>query len=128
MIIRKKDILVLGKAPTQGLDDTIITGEAEHSIDFSKSERIFSLSLHYNGSYSFLFVNTTKMYHFKAKDSEIKPYILCVENISEDFAANTMKNTGLNGYVYNFSTDYSFIDNSNIINIHKYLMKKQDIK
>ena len=41
---------------------------------------------------SFLLVNTTKMYHFKAKDSEIKPYILCVENISEDFAANTMKN------------------------------------
>ena len=36
------------------------------------------LSLHYNGSNSFLFVNATKIYQFKAKDSEIKPYPLCL--------------------------------------------------
>ena len=29
---------------------------------------------------------------------------------------------------YKFSVDYNIIDNSNIINIHKYLMKKHDIK
>ena len=38
------------------------------------------------------------------------------------------KKTGLNGYVYEFSVDYNIIDISNIINIHKYLMKKHDIK
>ena len=38
------------------------------------------------------------------------------------------KKTELNGYVYDFSVDYNFIDTSNIINIHKYLMKKHDIK
>ena len=36
--------------------------------------------------------------------------------------------TGLVGYVYNFSVDCNIIDNCNIINSHKYLMKKSDIK
>ena len=40
------------------------------------------LSIHYNGSNSFLFVNAVKMYQFKAKDSEMKPYPLCRGNIS----------------------------------------------
>ena len=39
-----------------------------------------------------------------------------------------MKKTGLNGYVYEFSVGYNIIDTSNIINIHKYLMKKHDMK
>ena len=36
---KKKDILVSGKGPTQGLDDTTITVEAEYSINFSRSNR-----------------------------------------------------------------------------------------
>ena len=39
-----------------------------------------------------------------------------------------MKKTGLNRYVYNFSINYNLIHNSNIIDIHRYLMKKYDIK
>ena len=39
-----------------------------------------------------------------------------------------MKKTGLNGCVYDFSVDYGAFDTSNIIDIHKYLMKKHDIK
>ena len=42
------------------------------------------LSLHYNGNNSLLFVNAVKMYQFKAKDSEIKPYPLYLGNISKD--------------------------------------------
>ena len=38
------------------------------------------------------------------------------------------KETGLNGYVYKFSFDYNIIDTSNVIDIHKYLMKKHDTK
>ena len=48
--------------------------------------------------------------------------------MSGDFAANNMKKTELHGYVYNFSVDYTAFDTSNIIDIHKYLMKKHDIK
>ena len=39
----------------------------------------------------FLFVNTTKIYQFKPKDSEIKKYPLCLGNISGHFKANNMK-------------------------------------
>ena len=44
---KKKDIVVLGEGPTQGLDDTAITAEGEHSINFSRSQRKFCLSLHW---------------------------------------------------------------------------------
>ena len=39
-----------------------------------------------------------------------------------------MKKIGLNGYGYEFSVDYNIIDISSIIGIHKYLIKKYDIK
>ena len=113
-----KDILIYGKGPTQRLDDTTLTAEAKYSINFTQSNRRFCSSLHYNGSNSVLFVNATKICQFKAKDSEIK----------NDFTAINMKKTRLNGYVYEFSLGYNTIDTSNIINIHKYLMKKHDIK
>ena len=67
-----KDILILGKDPTQGLDSTTLTAEAQYSINFSGSTRKFCLYLHFIGSSSFLFVNATKLYQFKARDSEIK--------------------------------------------------------
>ena len=39
-----------------------------------------------------------------------------------------MKETELNGYVYDFSVDYFDISINNIIDIHKHLMKKNNIK
>ena len=69
-----------------------------------------------------------KYISFNAKYSEIKKYPLCLGNISKDFSVDNMKKTGLNGYVYDFSVDYNNIDTSNIIDIHKYLMKQHDIK
>ena len=117
---KNKDILIVGKEQTKRLDNNSLTAEAEYSINFS--------SLHYNGSDSFLFVNATKMHQFKAKGFEIKRYPLCSENISKDCSADNIKKSALNGYVYDFSVDYDIIDTSNIIDIHKYLMKKHDIK
>ena len=38
-----------------------------------------------------------------------------------------MKKTGLNGYVYEFSVDYDAIAVNDILDIHKYLMKKNGI-
>ena len=86
-----------------------------------------------NGSNSFLVVHATKIYQLKAEDSEIEKYPLCSGNISKDFTAINLnkkkkKKKKLNGYVYEFSVDYNIIDTSNIINIHKYLMKKHGTK
>ena len=38
-----------------------------------------------------------------------------------------MKKAGFNGYVYNFSVDYDAIAGDDIKDIHKYLMKKNNI-
>ena len=56
---RTKDILILGKGQTQGLDNTTLTTEAEYFINFSRSETKFCLSLHYNESNRFVFANGT---------------------------------------------------------------------
>ena len=88
---KNKDILILGEGPTQGLDATTLTAEAKYPINFTQPRKRFILSLHYNGSNSFLFVNATKIYQFKAKDSGIKDYTLCLGNISKDFTINNMK-------------------------------------
>ena len=43
--IKKKDLLVPGERPTQGLNDTMIMAEAKYSINFPKWNRKFCLSL-----------------------------------------------------------------------------------
>ena len=79
---KNKDTLILGEGPTQGSHDPTLTAEAKYPINFTQSGRRFVLSLYYNGSNRFLSVNATKIYQFKAKDSEIK-YTLCLGNISK---------------------------------------------
>ena len=109
----KKDILILGKGPTQGLEHTLST------------EKIY-LSLHYNKENSYLLVNDTEIIKFKSKISEInfsRP--LCLGNISKDQSVDSMKRTGLNGYGFDFSADYDAIAPDDILDIHEYLMKKK---
>ena len=79
---KEKDNLILGKGPTQGLDDIVLTAEPEYSISFPRSNRKYCLSLHYKGSNSFL-LNATEIYQFKAKDSEIKN-MSCDQEIFQD--------------------------------------------
>ena len=68
---KKKDILILGEGPTQGLDDTTRTVEKKYSINSTVTRKKFCLSLHYNRANSYLFVNGTEIIKFKAKVSEI---------------------------------------------------------
>ena len=86
-----KDILILGKGPTQGLGEHSLTAEKMYSINFTKKNTKFCLSLHYNGANSYLFVNGTEIIKFKAKDSMIVPNNLCLGNVSKDFSASNMK-------------------------------------
>ena len=75
-----------------------------------------------------MFANGIEIYKFKAKDSEIVASPLCLGNISKDWSTDNMKKkTGFNGYVYDFSVDYVAITVNDIKDIHKYLMKKNDI-
>ena len=123
---QKKDILVLGKGPTQGLKHTL-TAEKMYSINFRVVRKFFCLSLHYNGTNSYLFVNGTEIYKFKAKDSEIVVGPICIGNILKDWSVDNMNKTGFNGYVYDFSIDYVPVAFDDIKDIHKSLMKKNNI-
>ena len=72
-------------------------------------------------------MNGIEIIKFKAKNSEIIPYSLCLGNISKYWSQDNMKKTGFNGYIYDFKTDYNAIAVSDILDIHKYLMKKNGI-
>ena len=73
---RKKYKLVFGKGATQGLEHTL-TAEKMCSINFTVTKKKVCLSLHCNEANSYLLVNGTENYKFKAKDSEIvaTPYV-----------------------------------------------------
>ena len=98
-----------------------------YSINFTVTKNKFCLSLHYNGADSYLFVNSTEIYKFKAKDSEIVATPLCLGNVSKDWSVDNMKKTGFTGYVYNFSVDYDAIAVDDILDIRKYLMRTNNI-
>ena len=83
---RKKDILILEKVPTQGLELTL------------SLKRKYK-SLHQNGANRYLFVNGTKSYKFKAKDSEIVPYSLCLGNILKNWTNGNIKKQDLMGTI-----------------------------
>ena len=75
LITEKKDILILGKGPKQGLEHTL-SAEKLYWINFTKENAKCCLSLHYNGANSYLFVKGIEIIKFKVKDSEITPYPL----------------------------------------------------
>ena len=62
-----------------------------YSINFTLTKKKFCLSLHYNRANSYLFVNGTEIYKFKAKDSQIAPNPLCLGNISKDWSTDNLK-------------------------------------
>ena len=93
------------------------------SINFTVTKK-FCLNLHYNGANSYLSLNGTEIYKFKAKYSEIVATPLCLGNISKDWSTDNMKKTGFNGYVYDLSVDYDVTDVDNIKDIRKYLMTR----
>ena len=122
-----KDILILGKGPTQGLGDHSLTTEKMYSINFSKDNIKFCLILHYNGANSYFFVNGTEIIKFKAKDSKIVASPLCFGNISKDWSTDNMRKSNFTGYVYDFSVGCDAIGVAGIKDIHKYLKKKNNI-
>ena len=58
-----------------------------YSIHFAVAKKKFCLSLDYNGENSYMFVNGTEIYKFKAKVASP----LCLGNVSKDWSADNMK-------------------------------------
>ena len=84
-----KDISILGKGPTQELNNANLTAETQYSVDFWRSKIKFRLSLHYYASNGFLFVNATKYINLKQKIMKLRKYSLRLE---KPFQPITWKN------------------------------------
>ena len=103
--------------------------QKKFNINFSKASTKFSLSLHYNADNSHLFVNGKEIFKFKANNKYVNFRTqFSLGSVSNGFSASESREVSLNGYVYDFSVDYNFIDKSDMLNIHKYLMTKNNIK
>ena len=87
---KKKNILILGKGPTQGIEHTL-SPEKMYSINFTENNKTFCLILHYNEASSYLFVNGKEIQKLKTKDSGIVATPLCLGNISKDWPVDNMQ-------------------------------------
>ena len=94
---KANNIYVMGDLFVQGINDTTLYAEKIYSQNFTAVNKKFVLSLHYNGSDSYLFVNGKQELKFKAKDDQIVKEILCLENISHDWTAANAEKTGFGG-------------------------------
>ena len=134
LIIKKNNIIVLDENFIQGLTTTgignTIYAEKMYKTNMTETKKKFALSLHYNGSNSYLFVNGIKEFQFKAQSftNDMKSKVFCIGNISSDWSSTNSTKTGLYGNVYDFAIDYQPINSANTIyDIHRYSMKKHDI-
>ena len=98
-----------------------------YATNFTKKNKKFCLSLHYDRANSYLFVKGTEIIEFKAKDSEIVASSLCLGNISKHCLIDNMKKAGFNGYIYDFSVNYVPITVNDIKDIHKCLIEKNGV-
>ena len=63
--IKRKDVLILGEEPKQGLDDTTLTAESKYSVNFTPSGKRCVRSLHYNESNNFYLLMLQKYINSK---------------------------------------------------------------
>ena len=76
-----------------------------------------------------MFVNGKEIFKFKAGNKNVNfPTQFCLWNISNGFSATESREVSLNGKISDFSVDYSSVDKSDIFNIQKYFMTKNNIK
>ena len=68
------NVLVLVCGLIQKINDTSIYAEKMYSPNFTVGNKVFCLSLHYDGDNSYLFVNGKEVTKFKANNSELMKY------------------------------------------------------
>ena len=87
------------------------------------------MSLHYNADNSYLFVNGKEILKLKADNKNLNFRTqFCLGSISNGFSAIVSTEVSLNGNTYDFLVDCNTIDNSDIIETHRCLMTKNNVK
>ena len=124
----KNNFLILDLALTFGINGGFGLLEKKFCINFTKANTKCSFSLHYNGDNSYLFVNVKEIIRFKGDNKNVNfPTGFRLGSISDEFSATEFREVSLNGNMY-FSIEYNSVDKSDMLNIHKYLMTKNNIK
>ena len=109
-----------GEGLTYGINGSFGSPQKRFSINFSKANTKFCLSLHFNGDNSCFLLMERKSLIFEIDNENINfPTQFCLRSISNGFSATEYKEISLKGRVYDFSIDYSDVDKSSILNIHK---------
>ena len=125
----KNNFLISGLGLTFRINGSFGSLKKIFIINFAKASTNFCLSLHDNVDNSYLFVNGKEITKFKADNRNVNfSTQYCLGSISNGFSADESREVSSNGNVYDFSVDYNSLDKLNILNIHKYLMTKNDIK
>ena len=124
---KTQSVLVLGHGLIQKTNDTTIYAEKMYSPNFTVDNKTYCFSLYYKSDNSYLFVNGKEVTKFKSENSELIEHPMFLGGLSKDYNKNSSKDTGLYGNVYDFSIGYSAATNDEIRDIHKYLMKKNNI-
>ena len=76
-----------------------------------------------------MFVNGKEITKVKVNNKNVYfPTRFCLGSLSDEFSATESREVSLNDSVCDFPVDYNSIDKSDILNIHKYLMTKNNIK
>ena len=76
-----------------------------------------------------MFVNRKEIFKFTADNKNVNFRTrFCLGCISDRFSNTESREVSLNGNVYDFLVDYNSIEKSDILNIHKYLMARNNIK
>ena len=99
----------MGDGLTQGINDTTLYAEKKYFRNFTQLNITFVLSLHYNGDYSYLFVNVRQELKFKAKTDQLVKEKLCIGNLSDQWTTSESEKTGFYGNIYDFVVDYEEI-------------------
>ena len=118
----------MGKDFIQGINGKTIYAEGLYKTNFTKPNKKFVLSLHYNGNDSYLFVNGVQQLKFKSAITHADRNLLCLGNFSSDWSLTSLTQTSMFGDVYDFAVDYVKINGAKTIyDIHRYLMTTHNI-
>ena len=125
----KNNFLILDEGPTSAINGSFGSSVKKFSINFTKANTKFCLSLHYTADNSYMSINGKEIFKFKTDNKNNNfPTQFSLRGIPNGFSATESREVSLNGNVYDLSVDYDSVDKSDILNIHKYLVANNNIK
>ena len=120
---KTRNISLMGKDFIQGIDDTTIYAEKNFKTNFTDPGNKFVLSLHYNGTNSYLFVNGYQELKFTEKNAKIPKSILNIGNLSAGWDTADIPKSSMYGNIYDVIVDYEGVSSiGTIYDIHRFFI------